>query len=104
MEEIKKQLEDLKAKILGEKDLDKRSKLLDTLRAQVKTYQSLILGLDEVAKRSVSDPTLKLQLSNYTVKEQIYVIDFESFIKSELINSIDYRLNRVEAILKEMVK
>ena len=104
MEELKKQIEDLKAKILNEKDLDKRSKLLDTLTARVKIYQSLILGLDEVAKRSVSDPTLKLQLSNYTVKEQIYVIDFESFIKSELINSIDYRLNRVGAILKEMVK
>ena len=104
MEELKKQIEDLKAKILNEKDPEKRSKLLDLLRAQVKAYQSLILGLDKIAKRSVNDPKLKLQLSNYTVKEQIYVIDFESFIKSELINSIDYRLDRVEAILKEMVK
>ena len=104
MEELKKQIEDLKAKILNEKDLDKRSKLLDTLTARVKIYQSLILGLDEIAKRSVNDPIFELQLSNYTIKEQTFVVDMESFISNELIKSIDYRLDQVETILREMAK
>ena len=104
MEELKKQIEDLKAKILNEKDLDKRSKLLDTLTARVKIYQSLILGLDEIAKRSVNDPIFELQLSNYTIKEQTFVVDMESFISNELIKSIDYRLDQVETILREIAK